>query len=222
MSRKLLSYGLVAAFLITTGSVSAKADKQDAGAIIGAIVGGVIGNQIGGGSGKTVATGLGIVLGAVVGADIGRTLDDSDRRAYAEAQRDMFRSPIGQQIDWDGYSYGSRTGSRGHFRTTREGYYRGNSREVCREYETVIVTRQKTETRTSIACSRADGSWREVNSKEVVFNSPNYYPPSRPSPGYSNGRPYPGGDYGGYSYPAPRPQPRTCWDSYRRVYSTCR
>lgn len=169
MNRKFLSFGLVAAMLTTSVSFNALADKEDTGAIVGAIVGGILGNQVGKGNGKTVATGLGIILGAVVGADIGKQLDENDRRALAEAQRDAFLRPIGERTEWDGYRYGSRTGARGNFRTTREGYLRTNSREICREYESVIVTRRKTETKTGIACSRADGSWREVNSSEVVF-----------------------------------------------------
>lgn len=225
MNRKLLSLGLAAALLTSTVSFKAHADNQDAGAIAGAIIGGILGNQIGGGSGKAVATGLGIVLGAVVGADIGRALDDADRRAYADAQRDVFYRPIGQQVDWDGYRYGSRSGNSGYLRSTREGYYRGNPREICREYESVIVTRQKTERRTSIACSRADGSWREATSTEVVFNQSSYgygqpsYPSYPSQGGYitPGSRPYPGG----YVTPAPRPQPRQCWDSYRRVYYRC-
>lgn len=169
MNRNILSFGLVAAMLTTSVTFNALADKEDTGAIVGAIVGGILGNQVGKGNGKTVATGVGIILGAVIGADIGKSLDENDRRALEEAQRDAFRRPIGERTDWDGNRYGSRTGARGNFRTTREGYLRSNSREVCREYESVIVTRQKTETKTGIACSRADGTWREVNSTEVVF-----------------------------------------------------
>tara|TARA_B110001454_G_scaffold16145_1_gene14571 strand:- start:54904 stop:56106 length:1203 start_codon:yes stop_codon:yes gene_type:complete len=169
MNRSVLTLSLVAAMLTTSVSFTALADKEDNGAILGAIVGGILGNQVGKGNGKTVATGIGIILGAVVGADIGRDLDNNDRRALEEAQRDAFRRPIGQRTDWDGNNYGSRTGARGNFRTTREGYLRTNSREICREYESTIITRQKTETKTGIACSSANGSWREVTSTEVVF-----------------------------------------------------
>lgn len=187
MNRKFLSIGLVAAIITTSVSFHASADKEDTGVVVGAIIGGLLGNQVGKGSGRTVATGLGIVLGAVIGADVGKSLDENDRRALEEAQRDAFRRPIGERSDWDGNRYGSRTGARGNFRTTREGYLRTNSREICREYESVIVTRQKTETRTGIACSRADGSWREVNSTEVTFHGGNY-----------------GGNYnGGYNRPQP-------------------
>ncbi|MBL7546154.1 MAG: glycine zipper 2TM domain-containing protein [Bdellovibrionaceae bacterium] len=181
MNHKILSYGVAATMLMTSISFHAQAaDKEDVGAIVGAVVGGILGNQVGGGSGKAVATGLGIIVGAVVGAEIGQSLDQADRRALEDAQRDVFRRPVGERSDWDGNRYGSRTGSRGHIRTTREGYLRSNSREVCREYEQVIVTRQKTETRTGFACSRADGSWREVNSTEVVFHRPSG--PVRPDP----------------------------------------
>jgi surface antigen len=198
MNRNLLSYGLVAAILATSVSFTAKADKQDEAAIIGAIIGGVLGNQVGKGNGKAVATGLGIILGAVIGSDIGKSLDQNDRRALEEAQRDAFRRPIGDRTEWDGNRYGSRTGSRGHFRTTREGYLRSNSREVCREYESVIVTRQKTETRTGVACSRNDGSWREVNSTEVIFRDGSSVRTETESSGYGN-------NYGRRPVPRPRP-----------------
>lgn len=184
MNRKIFSYGLVAALLTTSVGFNAKADKEDAGAIIGGIIGGVIGSKIGKGDGKVVATGLGIIVGAIVGADIGGTLDDADRRALSETQRDVFLAPIGERRDWDGNRYGSRTGNRGHFRTTREGYLRSNSREVCREYESVIVTRNRTETRTGIACSSANGSWREVTTSDVVFRDVSSRPVivDRPAP----------------------------------------
>lgn len=215
MYRTILSYSLVAALLTTSVSFNALADKEDTGALVGAIVGGIIGNQIGGGSGRDIATGVGVILGAVIGADIGKTLDESDRRALADAQRNAFRRPVGERTDWDGNQYGSRTGAHGNFRTTREGYLRTNSREICREYESIIITRQKTETKRGIACSRADGSWREVNSTEVVFRdgssvrnetvtngrNPGYNQPVRPiepsRPYYPN-RPNPG-------YPPPVP-----------------
>jgi surface antigen len=199
MNRSFLSFSLVAAMLTTSVSFTASADQEDNGAIIGAIIGGILGNQVGKGNGKTVATGLGIILGAVVGADIGKNLDNNDRRALEEAQRDSFRRPIGERTDWDGNSYGSRTGARGNFRTTREGYLRTNSREVCREYESVIVTRQKTETRTGIACSSVNGTWREVNTTEVVFNgSGRVRPiePSRPMPPRPPVMPIPNYGYG--------------------------
>lgn len=171
MNLNFLSTGLVATMLATSLSTNAYAAKEDAGAIIGAIAGGLVGNQIGSGNGKAIATGLGIILGAVVGKDIGQQLDESDRRALEQAQRDCFQRPIGQQTDWDGNRYGSRTGSHGSFRTTREGYNRNNSREICREYQSIIVTRQKTENRTGVACYNANGNWTEVNATEVIFRN---------------------------------------------------
>lgn len=171
MNRNLLSYGLTTILLATSISFNAHAGKDDTGAIVGAIVGGLLGSNVGKGNGKIVATGLGIVIGAVIGNDIGEQLDENDRRALEEAQRNSFQRPVGQRTDWDGNRYGSRTGSYGNFRTTREGYSRYNSREICREYESVIVTRQKTETRTGVACTKANGTWTEVKSTDVVFRN---------------------------------------------------
>ncbi|MCB0371187.1 MAG: glycine zipper 2TM domain-containing protein, partial [Bdellovibrionales bacterium] len=188
MNRKFLSYSLTIAMMTTLISVDGFAKKkskknENAGTIAGAIIGGIVGSQIGKGDGKTSATGIGIIVGAVLGNEIGKDLDESDRRAFSEAQRDNFRRPVGEETDWDGSRYGSRTGSHGRFVTTREGYRRNNSREVCREYRSVIVTRNKTVTKTGIACSSTDGSWREVNSKEVVFNGNSHQRPDvRPNP----------------------------------------
>lgn len=217
MNRKFLTHGLIATMIATLFSFNAHAGKDDAGAIVGAIVGGLLGNQVGGGNGKIVATGIGIILGAVVGKEIGEQMDNNDRRALAEAQRNCFQQPIGYQTYWDGNSYGSRTGSRGQFRTTREGYYR-NTRQVCREYESVIVTRQRTETRTGVACSRSDGSWTEVNSTEVVFHNSGYGQYNNGYGQYNGG--YNGGYYdnrnGGYNRPQPLPRPRPGYNHGRR------
>lgn len=182
---------LLCSFFLTISSAElALAKKRDVGAIAGAIIGGIIGNELGGKNDKGLSTGLGIIVGAVIGNEIGRELDDSDRRAMAEAQRRAFDRPYGERVTWDGANYGSRTRSHGEFRTIRQGYMR-NSRMICREYESIIVTSRKTTVKKGIACSQTDGRWTESRYEDVDFNDyvrpsePNYpntpYYPERPS-----------------------------------------
>lgn len=182
MIQKWVLNGVLSVVVCSSISFQAKADREDAGALLGAIVGGVIGNQIGGGDGKAIATGIGAIVGAAVGADVGRTLDEADRRAMIDAQRNAFSGPVGQRNDWDGYRYGSRTGSRGYYRTTRDGYSRYNTNQQCRSYESVVIIQNRTEKKSGVACVQQNGSWREVNSTEVIFNEGSFnqirsYPP---------------------------------------------
>lgn len=195
VNHRVLSLTLTLSLIFSNFAFEAKADKQNTGAIVGAIIGGVLGNQVGKGKGKDVATGIGIILGAVVGSDIGRQLDDADRRALSQAQKDAFNRPVGSQVYWEGSQYGSQTGCKGNFRTTREGYRNsGSVRQVCREYENVIMTSRKTETQKGISCRNSDGSWIESNSQEVVFSNGNIIRneettvggPTRPEPRDSN------------------------------------
>lgn len=182
---------LVCSFFLTMSSAEiALAKKSDAGAIAGAIIGGIIGNELGGKDDKGLTTGLGIIVGAVIGNEIGRELDESDRRAMAEAQRRAFERPYGERVSWDGSNYGSRTRAHGEFRTIRQGHMR-NSSVICREYESVIITSRKTTVKKGIACSQTNGRWLESRYEDVDFNDyvrpevPNYpdrpYYPERPS-----------------------------------------
>ena len=162
----------------------------------------------------------------MIGGNIGRDLDEADRRALGEAQRSCLDGQVGSRLDWDGGRYGSRTGARGSFTSTREGYnYRTG--EYCREYQSVINIRGREERTAGIACSRADGSWYETQHSEVRYDEAglsNRRPPRYPGPGYGPGRPgrpqepgrpgypgYPGRPGPGYppptpGYPPPPPQ----------------
>lgn len=220
MKKQALLGTLIAATVLQTAS-PAFAGKEEVGNIVGGIIGGVIGSQIGGGNGKTAATIIGAIAGSMIGGNIGRDLDDADRRALGDAQRDCFNRGVGQRVDWDGNRYGSQTGARGSFTSTREGYnYRTG--EYCREYESVIYSGGRQERTVGVACSRADGSWYESNSQEVNYDQGGFNnggrPPRYPGPGYppgrpgGPGRPYPGpgrpGPGPGYPPPYPgRPQP---------------
>jgi len=211
MKRNALLGTLIAATVLQSAA-PAYAGREDVGNIVGGIIGGVIGSQIGGGNGKTAATIIGAIAGSMIGGNIGRDLDDGDHRAIGDAQRDCFQRDVGQRVDWDGNRYGSRSGARGSFTSTREGYnYRTG--EYCREYESVINVRGRQETTSGIACTRQDGSLYEINRQEARYDrggidnsrGPRYpgqpgrpYPqPGRPDygpgrPGHGPGRPGPG------------------------------
>lgn len=180
MNLKSHSLLFVVTFFLLGNLEIANAKKEDAGAIIGAIIGGVVGNNVGKGNGKAIATGLGIIVGAVIGAEIGNDLDEADRRAMQDAQRRAFQRPYGEKVSWDGAQYGSRSRSRGEFRTIREGRYR-NSQLICREYESIITTRRQTVVKKGIACSQRDGRWVESRTEDVIFENYNDYEDHRPS-----------------------------------------
>ncbi|WP_291515531.1 beta-sandwich domain-containing protein [Bdellovibrio sp. ArHS] len=151
-------------------AIPAKADKETIGNIIGGVIGGAIGSQIGKGNGNTAAIIIGSIAGTMIGGQVGRDLDEADRRAFNEAQQRALREQLNQRTDWDGRSYGSRSGARGSFTSTREGY-NVRTNEYCREYVSVIQVRGRTEETRGIACSRADGSWYEVQETEIRFGS---------------------------------------------------
>lgn len=190
MKKQAILGTLIVASVLQT-SAPAYAGNEEVGNIVGGIIGGIIGNQIGGGHGKTAATIIGAIAGSMIGGQIGRDLDDSDRRALEDAQRQCLNNDrVGSSVEWDGSRYGSRTGARGRFTAVREGYnYRTG--EYCREYESYIDLRGRQERTTGIACSRPDGSWYEGRYDEVRYDNgglDQYRPPRYPGPG----RPYPG------------------------------
>ncbi|WP_413558144.1 beta-sandwich domain-containing protein [Bdellovibrio sp. HCB209] len=188
MNRKQMILGAVLMASVVQASSVAHAgiDKGDIGTIIGGVIGGAAGSGFGKGNGKTAATIIGAIAGSIIGNKLGQQMEDNDRRAYNEAQRRSLESGIGESCDWDGSRYGSRSGARGSFNSTREGY---NSRgEYCREYVSVIEMRGRTERTQGIACQGRNGSWSETRSSEVNWG----------------GR---GGGHGGGYNPGPRPGP---------------
>lgn len=160
----------IIAVMIGSLNVFALDNKQQGGTVVGGIIGGVVGNQIGGGTGRVIATGLGIILGAAVGNSIGASLDRMDQQALRDAQHEaLVYAPVGQPVEWDGAEYGSRTGSRGRFVTTRRGYHRQYVNTNCSSYRSEIYTRSRSEVRSGTTCQRSDGSWYEVRNSEVRF-----------------------------------------------------
>lgn len=178
--------GALVATTVMQAATPAYADKETVGNIIGGVIGGVIGSQIGKGNGNTAAIIIGTIAGTMIGGQVGRDMDEADRRALAEAQQRALRDQLGRRNDWDGRSYGSRTGARGSFTSVREGY-NNRTGEYCREYTSVIYVNNRTEETRGVACSRRDGSWYEVQTTEVRFNN--------------------GNTGGGHITPGPRPQP---------------
>ncbi|WP_347357281.1 beta-sandwich domain-containing protein [Bdellovibrio sp.] len=169
MKKNLVLGSLIVASLVQYTS-PAFADKETIGGIIGGIIGGGIGTQIGKGNGNKAAIIIGAIAGTMIGSKVGKDLDEADRRALEEAQRRSLENRLGSRSDWDGRNYGSRTGARGSFTSTREGY-NNRTGEYCREYTSVIYLRDRTEETRGIACSRRDGSWYEVRETEVRFEN---------------------------------------------------
>lgn len=178
MKKNLILGSVIVASLVQYSS-PAFADKEAIGNIIGGVIGGVIGSKIGKGNGNTAAIIIGTIAGTLIGGKVGRDMDEADRRAFRDAQDRALRNQLGHRYDWDGRNYGSRTGSRGSFSTTREGYnaYTG---EYCREYVSIIHTYNGTEETRGVACTRRDGSWHEVRETEVRFGSMGHGDSTRP------------------------------------------
>ncbi len=177
--KKQLILGTLVATTVMQAASPAYADKENVGNIIGGIIGGVIGSQIGKGNGNTAAIILGTIAGTMIGGKVGRDMDEADRQALAEAQNQALRDQLGRRTDWDGRSYGSRTGARGSFTSIREGY-NNRTGEYCREYTSVITVNNRTEETRGVACTRRDGSWYEVRETEVRFGGGHAVPESRP------------------------------------------
>lgn len=193
MKKQMILSALVVTSLMQTTSI-AYANSADVGAIIGGVIGGVAGSKIGKGNGNTAATIIGAIAGSVIGARLGAEMDNSDRRALEDAQRQSLGGAMNRDCDWDGSQYGSRTGARGRFTATREGY-NARTGEYCREYESTINLRDRTETNRGIACQDRNGSWYENNSNEVNWGGrrgDGDYGPGRGGgdwgPGYGHGR----------------------------------
>lgn len=184
--KKQFVLGTVIVASLVQYSSPAFADKETIGNIIGGIIGAGIGTQIGKGNGNKAAIIIGAIAGTMIGGKVGANMDEADRRALAEAQRRALEDRLGSRRDWEGRDYGSRTGARGSFTTTREGY-NNRTGEYCREYTSIIRLHDRTEETRGTACSRRDGSWYEVKETEVRFGGrrhnqepvrPNY--PDRP------------------------------------------
>lgn len=137
------------------------ADSEDAGTIIGGILGGVIGNKMG--NGRVGGTIAGAVIGAVIGNRIGADMDERDRREWARAHRRCLDDRRMTTQRWRGHN----EDTYGDFTVVREGYHY-QTREVCREYRSVVYYRGEREVTTGVAC-RSESTWREISASEVRF-----------------------------------------------------
>lgn len=166
---KAITFSLAVSLL--TSVSPAHADNSDAGTIIGGIIGGVIGNTIGKGpNGKIGGTIIGGIIGATIGHEIGASLDDRDHEAIRRCQRRAWNSSRSSRVYWRGDEYGSRSGANGSMYWEREGYSRYD-RAYCRYYTSEVTVRGRTEVTHFSACRYTDGSWREVEDTDVVYNS---------------------------------------------------
>lgn len=166
--KKFLIAGLVAALASTSIVAPAYADNEGAGTIIGGLIGGIIGNQFGKGNGKVGATIIGAVIGGAIGNKIGRDMDKAERRAWSRAHRRALDGNLNERYSWDGRSEGGRNGYRGEYVTVREGYH-VETRQVCREYRSVIYDRYGNKDVYSGYSCRTETTWTEVESTYVVF-----------------------------------------------------
>ena len=170
MKKQMILSALVVTSIFQTTNV-AYASKSDVGAIIGGVIGGAVGSKIGKGNGNTAATIIGAIAGSMIGSRVGSQMDNGDRRALEDAQRQSLEGSMNRDCDWSGSQYGSRTGARGRFTATREGY-NARSGEYCRQYESSIYLSDRTETNRGVACQQRNGSWYESNSSEVNWGGP--------------------------------------------------
>lgn len=155
---------------ILTASVSQAGFSEFIGQITGGIIGGVLCNElgIGKGSGRTAAVALCAVGGSMIGGEIGRDMDENDARAFEESQRRSFDGDLNRDYDWDGRRYGSRTGIRGRMRPIEQGYHR-QTREVCREYQSVTYRGDRTSRTKSIVCQRFDGTFYSLDERSLFI-----------------------------------------------------
>jgi surface antigen len=165
-AKKLLAATLAVGTVL--GSVQpAHANKEDIGTILGAIGGGLLGSRFGNGDGRVVATIGGVIVGAIVGREIGRYMDETDRQALILAQEESFRRPANDRVRWRG----GRSGAHGESYWVQEGYHVQYNYQ-CREYYSTVVAGGRSETVSGHACQFPDGSWRQVENREVVYRTP--------------------------------------------------
>ena len=157
--KKNLVIGTLLISTIISAAAPAMADKSVGGTLIGGALGAVFGSQFGKGNGNKAAIAVGAIVGAIVGHNVGESLDQADRRAYEEAQRNCFDGDLGTR-EWRG------RGARGNFRTIEEGY-RGT--QTCRSYESIIDYGNRVERTSGVACRDNRGFWQNVEEKQVDF-----------------------------------------------------
>jgi surface antigen len=135
------------------GVVTGRCNREAVGAVIGGVAGGAIGSTIGKGDGRAVAIVVGSVLGAVIGAKIGRDLDEADRGCIGHA---LELAPDGKPVTW----VNAQTGASYAVKPTRGFKQNGAS---CREFDTVITLKGRSETVKDRACRSGDGTWQIVS-----------------------------------------------------------
>ncbi len=141
------------------------------GRLIGGLVGGALCDamELGKGNGRTAAVILCAVGGSLLGAEVQKQMNESDARAYEEAQQRSFEGEMGRNYDWDGRRYGSRSGVRGRLRPIHAGYNR-HTMETCRTYYSESYYNNRRHSTESIVCRRSDGSFYSLDRREDYVN----------------------------------------------------
>lgn len=177
---------------LLSSSTLAMADKASTDSILYGVGGAALGSLFAKGNGKIAAAAAGALIAGTIGHEVGKRLDRNDREALEQARMNCLRN--NGTYTWDGASRGSSTGAYGQFTVLRQGYYQTSTTTVCREYQSVIYVNGQQETNTSQACDFGNGSWQEVDSRQVIYgdgssvtttttaNGYNY--PAQPLPAY--------------------------------------
>jgi len=148
---------IVAPLLAAAMLVSACETKEQQGTVAGAVVGAGVGSLFGSGSGRVWAIAGGAVAGAFIGNRVGKSMDDRDRREAAAAQKQAETAPVGEQIAWNNPD----SGNSGTVEVVQEGTDAdGNN---CRQFKHTVTAGGETQTKTGVACKRADGKWVTVD-----------------------------------------------------------
>ena len=203
MKTKAFSTLLVLSFAMS--SVSQAGLSEIIGRVAGGVLGGALCNELGlgRGNGRTAMVALCAVGGSMIGGEIGRDMDENDARAFEESQRRSFDGDLDRDYDWDGRGYGSRTGIHGRIRPIRAGYHR-QTREVCREYQSVTYRGNRSAENRSIVCRRNDGSFYSLEERTLFVNGQVVQQDSTERSGYDNRG---GGYQPPYITPDHRPTP---------------
>lgn len=195
MSKYKKTLSALAALTALNSVQPAYADKEGVGTVIGGIIGGLIGNATGDShNSRRNGAILGTLIGGFLGNRVGSSMDEADKRAYAEAQRRALNSRIGETIEWEGSQYGGRTGSVGNVTSTGEGYHKKTG-EYCRAYKSEIRSNGEKDLSKAAACLTRNGSWYDVNNENVNWNSSDSQGglPDADNNQLENSQPMPGG-----------------------------
>lgn len=171
MSGKKIVLATMAAISMTSAVQPAFANKEGVGTVLGGIIGGLLGNATGDSEvSRRNGTIIGALIGGFLGNRIGASMDEADKRAYADAQRRALESRIGETIEWEGSDYGGRTGAQGEVTTTDDGYHKRTG-EYCRRYRSDFRVNGRSDSTVASACLKRSGQWYDVKESDINWNT---------------------------------------------------